>query len=450
MESWSLKVKFGIYAAILAVVSLFGAAATMLPFIYFSQRAELDSQLLSESKELIRDLENFKGAPVNARHPLSAKFIPLSLQDRLLVVKGPEGQILYATPGLTETRLSSLDTGYETTLVNGEKLRVASFQKVFFSVQVGASMKPLHDLQRTLLRSLGFAAPIAALLVFVGGFYLGRVAVRPLSKLSEAAKLISVERLDERLPMPPSKDEIASMTEVLNGAFDRLQMSYEAATRFSADASHQLKTPIAVLRAGLEELRSDESPQSGKRQQLELLLKQTRRLTTLINDLLLLAQADAGRLELEPQLVNIGPLIQGACDDLNAMVGTKSIGIQFPRPQELNAKVDSRRIKLILQTLVENAAKYVTDPGEIRIDVVNGENRIEIRFFNTAKSIPEGDQEKIFERFRRGSEVGESVSGQGLGLNIARTLVQAQGGNLRLARSNERGTEFVLTLPKHS
>ncbi len=443
MESWSLKVKFGTYAAALAIVALCGAAGTMLPFIYFTQRAQLDNRLLNEAKELVRDLENFKGAPINVRQPLSAKFIPVSLQNRLLIVKGPEGQILYSSPGLKAARLSELESGYETTRINGEKQRVASFQEGFFFLQIGASMEPLHALQKTLLKSLAVATPIAALCVFGGGFLLGRVAVRPIAKLSDAAERINVNRLDERLPLPPSRDEIASMTIVLNSAFDRLQKAYEAATRFSADASHQLKTPIAVLRAGLEELRFEDSDKA----RIQELLKQTRRLTALINDLLLLAQADAGRLQLESVKTDIAPLINAACDDLEAIIQSKAIRIQKTVPEMLEAMADSRRISLVLQTLIENAAKYTTDPGEIRIEALNNGKTIEIHISNTAKPIPTKEQEGIFERFRRGSLIGETIAGQGLGLNIAKTLMRAHDGDLVLARSDEVWTEFVVTLP---
>jgi signal transduction histidine kinase len=450
MNSWSLKVKFGFYAATLTMLALLSGVSILLPTIHFRQLSELDRLMEQNAGEFFRDLENFQGAPMNPRHPLSAKFIPLSLQNRQLILKGPEGQLLFESPGLNGRNLSELTEGFLTKEFEGRKIRVGAFQKSPFSLQIGADMKPLQELQNTILIGLAYAGSIAAMVVFIGGFLLGKYAIRPISALTKAAESISVHASDDRLPIPPSRDEVYRLSIVLNEAFERLRNAYAAATRFSADASHQLKTPIAVLRLGLEELRSRTETDEQLHSEIDSLLQQTRRLTALINDLLLLAQADAGRLQLEQETVDLEPLINSAVDDLETLTFEKEITIEKSISHPLRTNVDQRRLNLALQVLIENAAKYTPRGGKIRVlgSIENGVLTLDIG--NTGKRLTEQDTKEIFERFRRGSGVGENVSGHGLGLNIAKTLLTAHGGDLCLIESDADWVEFRLTLPVNS
>ncbi len=447
MKHWSLKVKFGAYAASLVLIALAVAAVVMLSTFYYSQLREVDRQLAADSEELFRDLENFRGAPVNPRKPLSARFIPIGLHDRLLILKGPEGQLLYASPGLNDDDLAAFETGYANFSYEDQPYRVGVFDREPFFLQVGAPMAPVRALQRSLLLGLALAIPITALLVFGGGFWLAKYAIRPVSALTASAERISVNRLDEKLPMPVAQDEIARLTEVLNDAFERLKQSYETATRFSADASHQLKTPIAVLRLGLEELRADETLTDGPKREVDTLLHQTRRLTTLINELLLLAQADAGRLVLEPEEADINPLIEAAIDDLETLTHDRGVTVEARLPQSLVIRADQRRIRMALQVITENAAKYTPDGGRIRLDASIQKGRFHLDLANTGTPIPECDHDRIFERFHRGADVGEEVQGHGLGLNIARTLLRAHQGDLQLVRSDAEWSLFRLSIP---
>ncbi|MEZ5276071.1 MAG: ATP-binding protein [Opitutaceae bacterium] len=447
MRHWSLKIKFGVYAAGLVLVALAVAAAVTLPAVYFNQLRQLDRQLAGEAEELFRDLENFRGAPINPRRPLSARFIPVAMHDRLIVLKGPEGQLLYASPGLDDEDLEQVPSGFATILVGAEPFRIGVFRNEPFHLEVGASVAPLQALQAELVRAMAVAAPLTALVVFGLGFWLAKYAIRPVSALTAAAERISVNRLSETLPMPPTRDEIARLTEVLNDAFGRLKESYEVATRFSADASHQLKTPLAVLRLGLGALRANPDLPDDLRSEVDLLLRQTRRLTLLINELLLLAQADAGRLVLERKQVVLNPMIEAAMDDVETLTRDRGIEVETRLPEDLSVTVDQGRFRMALQIITENAAKYTPDGGRIRLKASIKDGFLRLNLANTGKGIPDQDHERIFERFHRGTSVGEETEGHGLGLNIARTLFRAHQGDLKLVRSDGEWTEFQLTIP---
>ncbi|HVS50876.1 MAG TPA: HAMP domain-containing sensor histidine kinase [Opitutaceae bacterium] len=226
-----------------------------------------------------------------------------------------------------------------------------------------------------------------------------------------------------------------------------LELTHEElqrSARFSADASHQLKTPVTVLRAGLEELLARENLTAEECNQVSALIHQTFRLSSLIEDLLLLSRMDAGRLKLEFAAVNLSQLIEAALDDLGAMPDDRELELETDFPPDLHIAGEKRYTSIILQNLLENARKYNQPRGRIRITARADGPLVHLVIGNTGRPIPAAAQAHIFERFHRGS-IGENVPGYGLGLNLARELARLHGGDLRLARSDESGTEFEVT-----
>lgn len=445
MRRWPLRIKVGVYAAVLTAVTFLAAAIALVVVIYFRQLSELDDELRGDATEIVRDLQNFRGAPINPRHPLSAKYIRADLQDRYLMLMGPEGQSLYQSANLGETSIEG-PSGFREMTINGHRSRVGSFRIGDFTVHVGIDLSELDRLPRDVIIALLLTLPLIALMVFAGGLWLGQKAVAPVAKLSEAAERISVENLSERLPLPDANDEIARLTVVLNDAFSRLQRSYEATARFSADASHQLKTPVAVLRSGLETLLDGNHIDDLGREEVDNLLRHVRRLTGRIEDLLLLARTDARKLLLQNEPFDLCELVELALDDLTTLMDDR-LTIEQDLKRPLNVCADRRHVTMIVQNLIENAGKYTSDGGRICVNACELNGEIVFSVANTGPGLSEADREGIFERFRRGSHVGETQRGHGLGLNIARELARAHGGDLKLARSDGEWNEFVMTLP---
>lgn len=447
IKSWSLKVKVGVYSALLTVVALSAGFAVLMPVLYYHQVSQLDELLKNDAEELFRDLQNFRGAPVDPRRPLAARLIPLSLRGRYLTVEGPEGQVIYRSPNLRDAKLEGEIGRTQTVVISGRNCRVGVWQEGPYLIRIGTRLGVIEGFQDDLKMALLFSLPVIALVVFIGGVWLGRRAVAPVAGLSAAAERISAANPGERLPQPAAKDEIARLTEVLNRSFDRLQSSYEAAARFSADASHQLKTPVSILRAGLDHLSRETDLTENQAAEVSLLRQQTRRLTALIEDLLLLAQVDAGRLAMEVAAIDLKPLVENAGDDLETMVAANDIPVEMDLPEKLPAIADRRRVALVLQNLVENAAKYTSPGGMVRISGAVAEGWTTVKVANTGEAIPEEDREHLFDRFRRGTKVGENVRGHGLGLNIARELIRAHGGELTLCPTEPGWIGFEFRLP---
>jgi signal transduction histidine kinase len=212
-------------------------------------------------------------------------------------------------------------------------------------------------------------------------------------------------------------------------------------TRYSADASHQLKSPVTILRAGLEGLLGREDFKPEIYEELSALLHQTHRLTGVIDDLLLLARMDAGHIEIESGPVNLSQLIEEWLDDLGALPDSPDVKIEKKFPADLCVAGEKPYTSLIVQNLLENARKYNQPGGLIRVTAYKERGEVVLTIGNTGWSIARNAQEHIFERFHRAG-TGSDVSGHGLGLNLARELVRLHGGHLRLVRSEDDWTEF--------
>lgn len=229
-------------------------------------------------------------------------------------------------------------------------------------------------------------------------------------------------------------------------ALESTSEELERTARYSADASHQLKSPVTVLRAGLESLLGQPGFNAEVYEELSNLLHQTYRLTGLIDDLLLLARMDAGHLRLASEPVNLRQIIDEWVDDLSAIPDTVDLQAEKKLPAELVVEGERRYTWLILQNLLENARKYNRTGGKIRITAQKNDGAVVLTIGNTGRAIPAELQRDLFKRFRRGTH-HQNVSGHGLGLNLARELARLHGGDLRLVDSHDDWTEFEVVFP---
>jgi signal transduction histidine kinase len=265
----------------------------------------------------------------------------------------------------------------------------------------------------------------AGALLLLGGFVASHFVARSMSAPVTKLALDSEENRTER---ERAEAALASTAEEL-----------ERSTRYSADASHQLKSPMTVLRIGLESLLEREGFKPEVYEELSTLLHQTRRLTGVIDDLLLLSRMDAGHLHIASTPVNLSQLVDEWLDDLGALPDSPDVKIEKEFPQGLFVTGEKRYTSLIVQNLLENARKYNRAGGRIRVRAHGNGSNVVLTIGNTGRTIPPG--ENIFERFHHSSSP-LAASGHGIGLNLARELARLHGGELRLVRSEGDWTEF--------
>ncbi len=266
----------------------------------------------------------------------------------------------------------------------------------------------------------------AGALLLLGGFVASRFVA---GRLAQPVEQLAIDSEENRAQRQRAEAALESTSEEL-----------ERTARYSADASHQLKSPVTVLRTGIESLLVREDFQPEVYEELSGLLHQTRRLTSVIDDLLLLSRMDAGHLTIDSQPVNLARLIEEWLEDLAALPDAFEVAIDKEFPDSLFIAGEKRYTSLIVQNLLENARKYNRPGGRIRVQTRQQNSDVILTIGNTGHPIVPPAQQHIFERFYHDS--GTTVAGHGLGLNLARELARLHGGDLRLVRSGNDWTEF--------
>lgn len=293
------------------------------------------------------------------------------------------------------------------------------------------------------------ALAVALILVGVGGWLVASRALRPMQTIAETAERVTARGLDARIPVLNEDPEIARVIQVLNRMMDRLEASFRQATRFSADASHELKTPLAIMQGELENALQAAAPGSSEQQLFTNLLEEAQRLKTITQSLLLLAQADAGQLKLALEPVDLSAELEGMIEDARVLGADHRLTFETHIPAGVRVSADRALLHTALFNLITNAIKYNVPDGRIELRLASVQGKTNVTIGNTGPGIPAGDQAKVFERFYRvGPADAPRVDGIGLGLSLAREIVRAHGGELLLQESRAGWTSFVLDLPR--
>jgi signal transduction histidine kinase len=447
MRNWPLRWKIALYSAWLAVAATLAGAITTWFVMRHAEIAAFDRRLTTDAEEFFRDVEHFEGGQKNNRPVFKEIFVPLSLRKHLVEVTDASGAVLYLSPRLRQPFPRDDIKKFHNHKIDGKNVRLAEFSENGLTLRAGDDLKEINQIGRDIFLAMLGAIPTVLLVTLVGSAWVASKAIAPVEEIRQAANRITAQRLDQRLPVPPTKDEIAGLIEMLNATFERLQRSFEQSARFSADASHHLKTPIAILRADVEEILADVNCSEGTQERAEGVLHRIHHLSSVVDNLLLLSRADAGRLELLKAEFELGKVLEGVLDDALTLAEPFDLKVEADIPKHLLLKADRMFVAVIAQNLVENAVKYNTPGGRIRVEAraINGE--VEMTIGNTGDGIPKDRTGQLFERFCR-ARGGADVPGHGLGLSIARELARAHGGDVKLVRSDGSWTEMRVRLPQ--
>jgi heavy metal sensor kinase len=413
-------------------------------------------------------------------------------RDRRIVVFNSSGRVIAMsdttplTPALSGQRLSHLQNGPLAALVQNATPRNQVFATLgdggnggapvrahairvsdegqSFTVLALRSLRAEEDASESFVTAVMVAIPIALLLAGIGGYLLARASLAPVVAMGRQARRISASNLDERLPVKNPRDELGGLAEVLNGLLGRLEQAFEHEQRsaeqqrqFMADASHELRTPVAALSTVADvALARNDRDTSELREALDVVRGEGSRLGRLVDDLLLLSRADAGELPVRREQLYLEELLQDSARAARGLATTRGVSLIAPPAEEAPFVGDRHMLGRLLMILLDNAIKYTPRGGKVRLslDRDTAAKRYRITVEDTGPGIPTWAAERIFERFfrvdasrGRAAEDNIGISSAGLGLAIARLAAEAHGGTVHLDATGSEGSRFVVTLP---
>jgi heavy metal sensor kinase len=276
--------------------------------------------------------------------------------------------------------------------------------------------------------------------------------------MGDRAARINASNLSERLPVPKARNELGRLSQIFNELLSRLDLSFEQQRRFMADASHELRTPVAIV-CGESEVALSQQVRSTEeyRESLAIVHDEGRRLTRIVEDLFTLTRADAGQYKFEPATFYLDETIGECVRAVRSLAAQHGLELQYKYTgDELLFRGDEGLIRRLILNLLDNAIKFTPAGGQVRVNIARDDSSYALRITDTGTGIPVEAQPLIFERFyrvdqarSRNGETGGS-GGAGLGLSIVSWIVEMHGGRISLERSDKSGSTFLIILPANS
>ncbi|HTK57171.1 MAG TPA: HAMP domain-containing sensor histidine kinase [Gemmatimonadales bacterium] len=479
----TLRDKLAFWYTIALSVAIFALGAGL----YFDRKqsipAELDKRLgeeLTFARNYLSESQRILGS-VTARGAVGGDSLPTLSGDvsayfegfrDYLVVAGRNDRILYASESVRSLSSGQLDSlisplrahpGTETGttlridgIPEGMRLRVAPLTDAgpeVTAVLVATRADNVEYGPDDLLRSLLVLGPLFLVLASGLGWLLAGRALQPLDPmLDEIEAITGGTDLHRRLAVPFSQDELHRMAVSTNSMLERLETSFGSLRQFTADASHELKTPLQVLRAGIERALKHQNLPPEAIEGLDEALGQVNQMGEMVESLLTLARADEGKVELAVERTDLQALVQEVSETAHILAEQKGITMltRITGP-DLFLDVDKGRMRQMLMNLVTNAIKYTPQGGEVKFDLVGRDHDIVFEVRDTGIGISPEDLPRVFDRFWRGdvarTRTGERA-GAGLGLAITKWIADSHGGRIEANSKQGRGSSFVVTIPR--
>lgn len=443
------------YSLMLALcLGLFGASA------YFAMdhsiRATVDSELshrLQAARDIIKD-DMPQGLPA-VQDEFSELLEGQGTGSRLRV-SYQNGAILYASPDIQngiDPRAGANGTHPFNARLNGEWFRFlrksVDVGGRTYDIEVGASTLQFGrslDRFRDLLYAL---APLFLLLAALVGYWLSRRALAPVDHITQAARSIGAQDLSRRLIVPRARDELQRLAATLNEMLARLDTAFQRVTQFTADASHELRTPISIMRTNAEIALRKPRSDAEYREALSQILEESEKVSRMIEQLLLLARADSAAGLLPMTRNDLAVAFDNACREARVLAETKHLNFRESLPPDpLWVQGDAASLERLFVILLDNAVKYTASGGEIHVRLGSDDGLAVADIRDTGTGIAPDDLAHVFDRFYRADRARSRESGgTGLGLAIGRWIAEAHRGEIRVESSVGKGSTFQVRIP---
>ena len=452
--SWSIRARLSLTYSALVLAVLATATAVIAGVESRNSLARLDAELQRLNLTLSAVMLNEFGEGLDltgAAHEASSEVVT---PGRILAIARDDGSIVRAwggaVPASWRPDVHSLDTVASAVTLNGSTFRMAGRSVVAkgqpFIVVVLAPMAPLEAEQRDLFGTLSIGIAAALLVAVVGGLLIGKLALRPLSAMAAQAAVLGERNLTTRLVAPHASDELGQLAAAFNGLLGRLASALSSQRQFMADASHQLRTPVSVLRTTADvTLRQPHRPEPDYREAITIVSEQAVRLTKLVDAMFVLSRAEAGGRSLRPEPVYLDEIVADCVRQMGVIAAERNVRVVATGDSDIAFVGDDDCLRQLFTNLLDNAVGHTRAGGVVTAQTVVEDRCVRVRILDEGEGIPSADRDRIFERFTR---LDHRRPGAGLGLPIARWIAEAHNGTLALESSSREGSVFVVTLPR--
>ncbi|HEX9389335.1 MAG TPA: ATP-binding protein [Anaerolineales bacterium] len=452
------RLALSVTALILAFLAAFGGG------IYFtlsrSLYNEVEDNLSLSAEQVLASLYEDNGSiqmlvpDPNATH--LAEFSAFTQRGVTLIVLASDGDILEAvgpysddplpvSPSLSKPLLQTISETAQNDPIRVYTLPILEGGHILGWVQsmqsLGSTEETLDRLRTMLLVGTGLLSLLAG---FAGYFWAGR-ALTPIDEITDTARRISTADLSARLDLPDTGDEVSRLANTFDEMLGRIESGFARERQFTSDASHELRTPLTAMRTILNFIREGERPAQEYRQALDDLAEETDRLQALVENLLQLARGEKG-LQLQKEEIDLSLLLEDIAHSLQPLAENKGLTLTCDLPPSLVISGDTDHLIRLIVNLLDNAIKY-TEQGTVTLSAREDDGFAMIEVADTGIGIPSEHVPHIFKRLYT-VDPARSSGGAGLGLSIARQIVQAHGGRIEVKSEVGKGTKFFVYLPK--
>jgi heavy metal sensor kinase len=316
-------------------------------------------------------------------------------------------------------------------------------------LEVGQSQDDVSDTLRTLLLILGVAYPVTLVVASFGGAFLAGRALSPIDRLTRLARRISAEDLGQRLDLRLPDDEVGRLARTFDEMIGRLDEAFRRQRQFTADASHELRTPMTVIKGQIEVALQRERDPQAYRQILHAVNEEVDRMIRLVGSLLTLARADAGQIPITLEPVSLPDVVGAAIEQVQPLASRRGVDLQLvASSQPVGLQADEDLILQLLLNLLDNAIKYTAAGGQVTVGWNANGRDVELWVRDTGSGIAREHLTRLFERFYRVDKArSRAEGGSGLGLAISRWIAEAHGGSISVESALGRGSTFTVRLP---
>jgi heavy metal sensor kinase len=431
---------------------------------WFAMRTSAFHTIDEELEDRIRGVEKFMQLQIAALSPVEIRdefreHSVLGPGGDLFQVCDEKGQWLYRSAVLENSQVSirlPREVGdepiYENLTVQGTPVRFATGRVVVnghrYTIQVASPLREFNEALERFRLILWLAAPLLLIGAGLGGYLISRRALNPVDRITAAAESISISNLSDRLEVPKTSDELQRLSETLNRMLSRLNSAVQRISQFTADASHELRAPISLIRTTAELAVHHKRTNDEYHEDMVQILGESERTSKLIDSLLLLARADAGEAELQHELTDVSTSVRGALDQARTLAAKKRIEVAAEIDAPIVVRGDGEALRRLSFILIDNAIKYSPQGGRVEVGLRGVDGQAVISVSDVGIGISESDLPHVFDRFWRADKVrSRGTGGAGLGLSIARWIVDQHHGTIDVESKPGRGSRFSARMP---